>query len=101
MVLNTLIKTKNEDYQTSMKLSYNLAKLYYNKFFNYKLFCFRSREVYNAICLRLGDTLHIPEDSVKALFNDMHLFPSDSQGNFFYTSTKLKVLFYISMVFKS
>ncbi|XP_066261946.1 uncharacterized protein raw isoform X2 [Euwallacea similis] len=38
-----------------------------------------TREVYNAICLRLGDTLHIPEASVKALFNDMHLFPSDSQ----------------------
>uniref|UniRef100_A0AAR5Q3L5 Nucleoside 2-deoxyribosyltransferase like protein n=1 Tax=Dendroctonus ponderosae TaxID=77166 RepID=A0AAR5Q3L5_DENPD len=38
-----------------------------------------TREVYNAICLRLGDTLHIPEDSVKALFNDMHLFPSDTQ----------------------
>ncbi|CAH1134535.1 unnamed protein product [Ceutorhynchus assimilis] len=38
-----------------------------------------TREVYNAICLRLGDTLHIPEDSVKVLFNDMHLFPSDTQ----------------------
>ncbi|XP_018572567.1 uncharacterized protein LOC108911959 [Anoplophora glabripennis] len=38
-----------------------------------------TREVYNAICVRLGDTLHIPEDSVQALFNDMHLFPSKSQ----------------------
>lgn len=38
-----------------------------------------SGEVYNAICLRLGDTLHIPEASVKELFNDMHLFPSDTQ----------------------
>ncbi|KAJ8932967.1 hypothetical protein NQ314_014298 [Rhamnusium bicolor] len=37
------------------------------------------KEVYNAICVRLGDTLHIPEDSVQALFNDMHLFPSKSQ----------------------
>ncbi|KAJ8917164.1 hypothetical protein NQ315_012656 [Exocentrus adspersus] len=37
------------------------------------------REVYNAICVRLGDTLHIPEDSVQALFNDMRLFPSKSQ----------------------
>ncbi|CAH1282778.1 unnamed protein product [Diabrotica balteata] len=38
-----------------------------------------TREVYNAICVRLGDTLHIPEDSVQALFNDMKLFPSKSQ----------------------
>ncbi|XP_060527281.1 uncharacterized protein LOC132702572 isoform X2 [Cylas formicarius] len=38
-----------------------------------------TREVYNAICLRLGDTSHIPEESVQALFNDMHLFPSDTQ----------------------
>nr|CAH7718390.1 unnamed protein product [Callosobruchus chinensis] len=38
-----------------------------------------TREVYNAICIRLGDTLHIPEDSVQALFNDMKLYPSKSQ----------------------
>ncbi|XP_056632386.1 uncharacterized protein LOC130442363 isoform X3 [Diorhabda sublineata] len=37
------------------------------------------KEVYNAICVRLGDTLHIPEESVQALFNDMKLFPSKSQ----------------------
>lgn len=38
------------------------------------------REVYNAICLRLGPTPHIPGDSVQALFNDMQLFPSKKQG---------------------
>lgn len=43
---------------------------------------FSYREVYNAICVRLGDTLHIPEDSVQALFNDMQLYPSKSQGNY-------------------
>ncbi|XP_063909208.1 uncharacterized protein LOC135126914 isoform X2 [Zophobas morio] len=39
----------------------------------------RKREVYNAICPRLGHTLHIPEDSVQALFNDMKLYPSKDQ----------------------
>lgn len=38
------------------------------------------REVYNAICPRLGHTLHIPEDSVQSLFNDMKLYPSKDQG---------------------
>ncbi|XP_074033390.1 NDT-like domain-containing protein raw isoform X4 [Leptinotarsa decemlineata] len=37
------------------------------------------KEVHNAICGRLGDTSHIPEESVQALFNDLKLFPSKSQ----------------------
>ncbi|XP_064212539.1 uncharacterized protein raw isoform X3 [Tribolium castaneum] len=36
-------------------------------------------EVYNAICLRLGHTLYIPEDSVQSVFNDMQLYPSKDQ----------------------
>ncbi|KRT80909.1 hypothetical protein AMK59_6224 [Oryctes borbonicus] len=36
-------------------------------------------EVYNAICGRLGSTLHIPGDSLQELFNDMHLYPSKPQ----------------------
>ncbi|KAG5893114.1 hypothetical protein JTB14_019317 [Gonioctena quinquepunctata] len=39
----------------------------------------QKKEVHNAICERLGDTQHIPEDSVQALFNDMKLFPSKTQ----------------------
>lgn len=41
---------------------------------------FCCREVYNAIGVRLGDTLHIPDDYVKTLFNDMKLYPSEKQG---------------------
>lgn len=36
--------------------------------------------MYDAICVRLGDTLHIPDDYVETLFNDMKLYPSEKQG---------------------
>ncbi|XP_044258408.1 uncharacterized protein LOC123007273 isoform X2 [Tribolium madens] len=36
-------------------------------------------DVYNAICLRLGHTQYIPEDSVQTVFNDMQLYPSKDQ----------------------
>lgn len=46
-------------------------------------FSFRYREVYNVICLRLGNNHidhHIPADSLQNIFNDLHLYPSKSQG---------------------
>ncbi|XP_076260446.1 NDT-like domain-containing protein raw isoform X2 [Rhynchophorus ferrugineus] len=39
----------------------------------------RSKEVYKAICMRLGDIQNIPRESVKTLFNDMQLFPTDNE----------------------
>ncbi|XP_044758035.1 uncharacterized protein LOC123316119 isoform X2 [Coccinella septempunctata] len=36
-------------------------------------------EVFNAICVRLGHTVHIPEQSLESVFNEMQLYPSKSQ----------------------
>lgn len=60
-------------------------------------FCFR--EVYDAIGVRLGDTLHIPDDYVKTLFNDMKLYPSEKQGNALYCIFIIKILNIYSNVF--
>lgn len=38
-----------------------------------------TREVFNAICVRLGHTVHIPENHLQAVFNELQLYPSKSQ----------------------
>lgn len=38
-----------------------------------------TREVFNAICVRLGHTVHIPEHSLETVFNEMQLYPSKAQ----------------------